>query len=194
LAWRVSIRPDETIRHAHRLPVLAFDRTRRWHDGCVDQASAVRIVIVDAQAIAREGLKAMLCGSSEFQVVGECSDGRSALDLAHRLAPDLFVVDPTGLGFDGSYLVRTLLLCRPRCAVVVFAATPGRPVLDAFQAGARGVLLKSDGIDDVIATLRAVHAGDWCLSRAACRSQTDRSTDADDIFPFSCDERDRRSN
>jgi DNA-binding NarL/FixJ family response regulator len=155
----------------------------------------VRIVIVDAQAIAREGLKAMLYGSSEFQVVGECADGRSAFELARRLAPDLFLVDPIGLGFDGSYLVRTLLLCRPHCGVVVFAATPGRPVLDAFQAGARGVLLKSDGQEDVIATLRAVHAGDWCLSRAACGSATDRSSEADDsIYPFSFEVSDRRSN
>ena len=141
--------------------------------------AAVRIVIVDSHAIAREGIKAMLADSDEFQVVGECGNGLGAYVLADRLAPDVFLVDPAGLAADGAGLIRTLLRCLPGRAVVAFAAAPGRPVLDAFQAGARGVLLKTDGAEELTETLRAVHAGGWCLSRAACQMGFDRSIEVE---------------
>jgi two-component system, NarL family, nitrate/nitrite response regulator NarL len=128
----------------------------------------MRIAIVHALPIAREGIKCILAASNEFRVVGECSRGRSALILAGLLAPDVFLIDPGGLRFDSRFLIRILLRCLPGTAVIAFAASSGPPVMDAFQAGARGVLLRSDDAQELFEALRAVGSGGWYVSRRAC--------------------------
>jgi DNA-binding NarL/FixJ family response regulator len=127
--------------------------------------------------------------------VGEGASGRSAFALVDRAAPDVLLLDPEELDFGGPCLIRALLGYRPSTAIVVFAARPGRPVSNAFQAGARGVLLKSDDSEDLVDILRAVGAGGWALSRAACPSGIDLQDEGDDtLLPASVHDDDRRPN
>jgi DNA-binding NarL/FixJ family response regulator len=124
--------------------------------------SRKRVVILDPQPLSREGIRTLLAGSSEFRVVGECADARSAFVLADAREPDLVVIDPALPDADGYAVMCALRACLPRLLVVVLTdlSSCGQ-ILKALEAGAQGVLFRRQPAEELLRALRTVAGGGW---------------------------------
>jgi response regulator NasT len=101
----------------------------------------LRIVIADDEAVIRLGLRAML-EDQGYQVVGEASDGRRALDLVRKLRPDLVFLDIKMPGVDGLQAARALFADRAVPVVILTAYADRAFVEQARSAGALAYLVK----------------------------------------------------
>jgi DNA-binding NarL/FixJ family response regulator len=128
------------------------------------------VLLADDDALVRSGLKMMLAGAPQVQVVGEAQDGQdvlSAVDLHH---PDIVLMDIRMPRLDGIAATRRLrALPRPPEIIVLTTFDADELVLRALQAGAAGFLLKDSAPADIVAAIQAVHAGDGSLSPAIAR-------------------------
>jgi two-component system, NarL family, response regulator LiaR len=127
----------------------------------------IRILIADDHAMVREGLRAFLALSEDLETVGEAVDGGQAVDLAHRLRPDLVLMDLLMPGVDG--ISATAAIRRELPAVEVLALSgylEDHLVADALHAGAVGYLLKDTDAEELHRTVRAAAAGQVQLSPA----------------------------
>lgn len=75
----------------------------------------VRVVVADDQALIRTGFTTIINAQPDLEVVGECGDGRAAVDLARRMDPDMVVMDVRMPVLDG--IEATRLLAAPGCGI-----------------------------------------------------------------------------
>jgi DNA-binding NarL/FixJ family response regulator len=121
----------------------------------------IRVLLVDDHELAREAMRSVLSPEQGFHVVGEAGDGATAIRLVHELAPALVVMDVQMPGIDGLVATRTILAEQPGVRVVILTSYEQRPlVLEALRAGAAGYLLKGATKQEVLATVRAILAGE----------------------------------
>ncbi|MTD43829.1 response regulator [Conexibacter sp. W3-3-2] len=132
---------------------------------------SLRVLLVDDHALVRHGLRLILDGDRDFEVVGEAGDGAHALELADRLPVDLAVVDITMPRMTGLQLLPLLRARRPGLPVVVLSMHDNeRFVLEAVRGGASAYVLKSAVDRDLLDACRAAVRGDAFLHPAATRS------------------------
>jgi len=127
----------------------------------------IRILVADDHAMVRQGLRGFLSTSVDLETVGEATDGTEAVDLAHRLRPDLVLMDLLMPGLDG--ISATAAIRRELPAVEVMALTgylEAQMIADALHAGAVGYLLKDTDADELQRAVRAAAAGQVQLSPA----------------------------
>jgi two-component system response regulator NreC len=130
----------------------------------------IRIALADDHAVMRTGLRLVLERQSDFTVVGEASDGREAVALVQRESPDVLVMDIGMPNLNGIEAARQVGTAAPQVAVVILSMHSDESyVLRALKAGARGYLLKESAESDLIAAIRAVHAGKAFFSPAVSR-------------------------
>ncbi len=105
---------------------------------------ATKILIVDDQEVTRRGLRLILEGMPQFDVVGEAADGYTAVNMAERLAPDLVLLDLFLPGIDGLGAVRLIKEKAPAAKVLILTVHDDEEeVRTALSAGADGYCLKS---------------------------------------------------
>jgi DNA-binding NarL/FixJ family response regulator len=130
---------------------------------------SARVLIVDDHPLTREALATLLAGS-EFDVVGQASDGEEAISLASALRPDLVLLDLSMPGLDGLGALPRLRDVAPDCEVVVLTASGTEDnLLAAIRAGAAGYLLKSEPPDRIVEFLRGAARGEAALSGEVAR-------------------------
>lgn len=134
----------------------------------------IRVVIADDHAVVRRGLEQLLATADDIIVVGLAANGADAYTLVHQVEPDVVLMDLSMPGTDGIAATRRVLADRPDTKIVVLTSfAEQRTVLEAIEAGAAGYLLKDSDPDDVIAAVRAVHAGGAPLDPRAARALLD---------------------
>jgi DNA-binding NarL/FixJ family response regulator len=120
-------------------------------------AEIVRIFLADRRADIRARLRALLQTRSGFHVCGEASDGREAIELACQQKPGIVVIDINMPVVDGIEATRQIRQSSATTAVLIYTNEyDGDLIRAALRAGARGVLLKSAGDKDIIATIEAL--------------------------------------
>ena len=125
----------------------------------------VRVLLVDDDDLMRAGLTAVLSSDETIDVVGEAPDGRTAVDRAIELRPDVVLMDVRMPGLDGIAATRALLAVSPDVRVVVLTTFEQDDyIFGALSAGASGFLLKRTKPEELIAAIHAVAAGDSLLS------------------------------
>lgn len=118
-----------------------------------------RILLADDHQLFRQGLRSML-PADEFEVVAEAEDGQQAINLVRKHEPDLALLDVSMPGLNGVDASRETLRTSPRTRVVVLTMHRETPyIVGALAAGARGYVLKSQPVSDVVQALREVSAG-----------------------------------
>jgi DNA-binding NarL/FixJ family response regulator len=133
-----------------------------------------RILIADDHPLTREALSALLQQHS-FDVVGEASDGRVAIEMAGTLNPDLVLLDLTMPEVDGLTALPAIRSAAPECEVVVLTASGTEEnLLAAIRGGASGYLLKSEPPERIASFLRGVVGGEAALSGAVARRLLER--------------------
>ena len=130
----------------------------------------IRVLIVDDDALVRSGLRLMLAGTDNLQVVAEADDGRHVLEALDRHRPDVVLMDIRMPQVDGIAATR-LLTAQPSPPAVLVLTTfdADELVLRALQAGAAGFLLKDTPPAEIVRAIELVHAGDGMLSPAVTR-------------------------
>src|SRR6266516_3324748 len=122
--------------------------------------SPVRVLIVDDHAVVRTGIRLMLDQEPDIEPVGEAGSGREAIFEARSLRPDVIVMDVVMPDGNGLEVIPTLLRERPETTVLVLSMQDDpRYVREAFDAGARGYVLKEAADVEVVAAVREVARG-----------------------------------
>ena len=130
-----------------------------------EAAAPVRILIVDDHPVVRQGLRAMLEPAPEIEVVGEAADAHTALHLVGELRPTIVLTDIRMPVINGIELANRLHLLFPDVAVVMLSNYEDQELLrDAFQARARGYLLKTATLAEIVDSLVRVARGERVLS------------------------------
>jgi DNA-binding NarL/FixJ family response regulator len=119
----------------------------------------LRILLADDHEIVRRGLCALLQRHEGWEVCGEASDGREALEMAKQLKPDVVIVDIGMPYLNGLDTTRQLMQHDPNFKVIVLTITDSDQVIrEALDAGARGFVLKSDAARDLVAAVEALQS------------------------------------
>jgi len=137
----------------------------------------IRVLLVDDDPLVRSGLRLMLSGADDIEVVGEAGDGSEVPALVDEHAPDLVLMDIRMPGVDGLEATR-MLRARPDPPAVVMLTTfkADDQVLSALSAGAAGFLLKHTSPAEIVAAVRRVKAGEPVLSPAVTEQLIARVT------------------
>ena len=126
----------------------------------------VRLVLVDDQALMRDAFRTIL-EAHDIEVVGEASDGNGAVDVTRRLQPDVVLMDVRMPGRDGIDATAELTRTDPDLPVLILTTFDDDAGLyGALSAGARGFLLKNAEVDELVAAIRTVAAGESVLDPA----------------------------
>jgi len=131
----------------------------------------IRVLVVDDQAMVREGFTALLNADPEIQVVGDAADGSAAVTAARRLQPDVILMDVRMPEMDGLEATRRILADGSDTTKVVMLTTfdIDEYVYEAIQAGASGFLLKDAPAASLVEAIKVVAAGDALLAPSVTR-------------------------
>ncbi|KUL24230.1 response regulator [Streptomyces regalis] len=131
--------------------------------------SGLRLLIADDHVVVRAGLRALLDGEADLEVIAEAGSGEEAVRLALDLAPDVVLMDLRFGGgdhsIDGVEAVRRLAAEAPGTPVVMLTSYAGvADVVRALEAGARGYALKAGPPEDLFRAVRSAAAGGMGLA------------------------------
>ncbi|HXE71135.1 MAG TPA: response regulator transcription factor [Candidatus Nitrosotenuis sp.] len=120
----------------------------------------IRVGIVDDHEIVREGVRLILEGAEDVQVVGQACDGAEALRLAGEASPDILLMDLVMPGMDGIEACRRLAREHPAVKVLVLSQVDSEAhLLKVLEAGALGYVLKQSAREELLWAVRTVAAG-----------------------------------
>jgi DNA-binding NarL/FixJ family response regulator len=133
----------------------------------------VKVLIVDDQAMVRQGFGALLSAQPDIEVVGDAADGADAPEAVRRWRPDIVLMDVRMPKVDGLEATRRILrapgLHQPR-VIMLTTFDLDDYVYEALRAGASGFLLKDASADELIRAVRVVAAGDALLAPSVTRT------------------------
>jgi len=145
----------------------------------------LRILIVDDHAVVRRGVRSLLESEEGFEITGEATTGREAVDKARRLQPDVVVMDLSLPELNGLDATRQILKDSPRSEILVLTMHHSEELArDVLQAGARGYVLKSDADQSLIAAVKSLREHKPFLSSRVTEFVLDdylRRTDAHEV-------------
>ena len=132
-------------------------------------AEPIRVLVVDDQALVRNGFAVILDAEADITVIGEAADGAAAVEAAVTLHPDVVLMDVRMPGVDG--ITATAAICARTPARVLMLTTYDldQHVYDALRAGASGFLLKTMRGRDLVDAVRVVAAGEALLAPTVTR-------------------------
>lgn len=120
----------------------------------------IRILIADDHSIVREGVRMILAGQEDFDVVGEASTGREALEQARALRPDVVVMDISMPDMNGIEATRRIRQEAPDCAILALTIHEDEQYcFQMLDAGVLGYVPKRAAPEDLVKAIRVVHRG-----------------------------------
>jgi DNA-binding NarL/FixJ family response regulator len=124
----------------------------------------IRVIVVDDQAIVREGLVTVLSLLPDIEVLGEAADGRAAAELVGALLPDVVLMDLRMPVLGGLEATRLITQAHPEIGVLILTTFADEAsVVEVLRAGAKGFLTKDADRGEVAAAVRAVAHGHTTL-------------------------------
>ncbi|MEV4249661.1 response regulator transcription factor [Streptosporangium canum] len=130
----------------------------------------IRVLLADDQPLVRAGLRMVIGGTSDVDVIGEAGTGVQAVQLAKEVRPDVVLMDIRMPGMDGieaTQMITAEML--PTHVLVLTTFDDDENVYGALRAGASGFLVKDMALDDILTAIRVVAAGDALLAPSVTR-------------------------
>jgi DNA-binding NarL/FixJ family response regulator len=132
--------------------------------------SAIRVVLVDDQALFRAGIRMLVASQSDLEVVGEASEGREAIKVVRALTPDVVLMDIRMPVLDGVAATAEILRdSDPPRIVMLTTFDLDEAAARAIRHGASGFLLKDADPEFLLAAIRTVHSGSAVIAASATR-------------------------
>ena len=119
----------------------------------------IRVLIADDHPVFRFGLQSLVSSIPDMEVIGEATNGESAVELSASLKPDIILMDINMPGLNGIEATRKILKDQPQIGILVITMFDDDSVFDAMQAGARGYLLKGADPEETIRAIQSVANG-----------------------------------
>jgi NarL family two-component system response regulator LiaR len=134
-------------------------------------SQSIRVMLVDDHTMVRRGLATFLKVFDDLQLAGEAESGEAAIHLCAELKPDVILMDMVMPGMDGATATRLIRQRFPQVQILALTSfKEGALIKNALEAGAIGYLLKDVSADDLVAAIRAAHAGRATLSPEAAQA------------------------
>ena len=125
----------------------------------------IRIALIDDHTLFRSGLKALLTRQSDFEVVGEASDGLEGVKLVEQIKPDIVLLDLDMPTMSGNEALAQILEIDPGMKVLMLTVSEdGDDLAECMRLGAVGYLLKKIDADFLLQSIRHAVAGDSVIS------------------------------
>ncbi len=135
----------------------------------------IRLLIVDDHEVVRKGFCSLLADQEGVEIVAEAAQGREGLAKARQLSPDLVLMDLEMPDMNGIVATTQIRMHCPETQVLGLSMhADDRFVTEMLRAGARGYLLKSCRLEELLRAIRTVVAGGVFLSAEVARSVMDR--------------------
>ena len=130
----------------------------------------IRVVLADDQPLVRAGLRVLIADTPDLDVAGEAGTGAQAVQLVRDAQPDVVLMDIRMPGMDGIEATR-MIMANPTAARVIILTTfdDDDYVYAALRAGPSGFLVKDMALEDILAAIRIVAAGDALLAPGVTR-------------------------
>jgi DNA-binding NarL/FixJ family response regulator len=130
----------------------------------------VRVILADDQPLVRAGLRVLIADCPDLEVVGEAGTGAQAVQLTRQARPDVVVMDIRMPGMDGIEATQMITAgAGPTRVVVLTTFDDDDSVYAALRAGASGFLVKDMAVEDILAAIRVVAAGDALIAPSVTR-------------------------
>lgn len=128
---------------------------------------SIKVILADDHQVLRESLAEVLENDPLISVVGQAENGRQAVQLSRKLKPAVVVMDISMPELNGVEATRQMLTEQPEIKVIILSMHATKEhIYQAFQAGAKGYLLKETSVMEVIDAIKTVDAGARFLSRS----------------------------
>lgn len=119
--------------------------------------TTLHVLIVDDHEVVRRGLRVLIESHPGWEVCGEATTGREAVDKASKFKPNMVVMDIAMPELNGLEATRQILKAAPRTPVLILTVHQSEQVVhEAFEAGAQGLVLKSDAGRDLVTAIEAL--------------------------------------
>jgi DNA-binding NarL/FixJ family response regulator len=136
--------------------------------------SEIRIVIADDRTIFREGLKKVLSGQQQFQVIGETGNGKDACRLVEKLKPDALLLDMAIPKMSGTDVLKCLAESKSKTRAILLSGNmEDEEITKALELGARGVVLKDSTTAMLFKCIDTVIDGQYWIGDRAVGSLND---------------------
>jgi DNA-binding NarL/FixJ family response regulator len=120
----------------------------------------IKILLVDDHKILRDGIRSLVKGYPDMDVIGEAADGKTALRLVEELSPDVVIMDISMPDLNGIDATRRIIADHPKIKVIALSMHHDKQfVSEIFKAGASGYLLKDCAFDELEHAVRIVMDG-----------------------------------
>ncbi|HEU4797875.1 MAG TPA: response regulator transcription factor [bacterium] len=127
--------------------------------------SRIRVLLADDHDLFRQGVRRLLEGVADLEVVGEGRTGEETVRLVEDLVPDIVLLDITMPGLSGIDAARLIKTASPRTGVIMLTVHADEEFLfEAIKAGAMGYLLKDASPDDLVRAIRLIYGGEGLLA------------------------------
>ena len=138
----------------------------------------IRILTVDDHPLLRKGIAALVNAEPDLKLIAEVSNGKDAIDAFRSHRPDVTLMDLQMPGMDGIETIESIRREYPEARIIVLTTYGGdMQVLHALRAGARGYILKGNVPEELLNTIRAVHAGQKRIPPEIAAELADHATD-----------------
>ncbi len=128
--------------------------------------ATINVMIVDDHPVFRQGLRDLVETEDGLQIVGEAADGETALKLVDEQEPDVVLMDINLPTMNGLQVTRQLREAHPDVKVIMITGyDDAEQVFHAFRSGASAYCAKDISPEDLIAMIRATHAGNYVVGQ-----------------------------
>lgn len=142
----------------------------------------IKIILVDDHRLVRDGIKALLTGTNNIEIIGEASDGKELIHLLISLRPDLLIMDISLPEVSGIELTKTICKEYPGIKVLMLSMYNSEDfILGSIKAGAKGYLPKNTSRNELLEAIYAIESGEdffsESVSKIMLKSYVRRATD-----------------
>lgn len=131
----------------------------------------IKVLLAEDHTIVRKGIRSLLDGEPDIEVVGEAADGHEAVEKVEQLSPDIVLMDITMPRLNGLDATRQIKKQFPQVKVLVLTMyTNEEYILQLLQAGASGYLVKQSAPAELLSAIQAAYQGDSFLSPAISKT------------------------